>query len=153
MEVFPCSSNCLGNAISMSILNKAAFLFRVPTEVINRSGSYWGCLPEYGVVQVALDILTWYAMTRHSAGCLVGSAGQTTGLTNAILTNSHKLLTSVCSVICSDGYYSTFFLVANYGFDLCCLIFEILKIIHFFCRDFTYCEPIFIIIMRIAFGE
>ena len=100
--VFSCSSRCLRDAISMSILNKTAFRFKVPTGVINRFSSYWGCLQVYGVVQAVSGILTWCVMTRHSASCLDESAERIIGLTSVISTSSHKP-SNVCSANCPAG--------------------------------------------------
>lgn len=101
--VFPCSSSCLTNAVSMSALSKVTFLSKVPTGGTNHSCSYWDCLQVCGVAPAVSGILTLCAMTQRFATCLAGSAGPTTGLANAISTSSRKPSTNACSATFSSG--------------------------------------------------
>ena len=101
----PSFSRYSKNAISPNILNRAVFLFRVPTGVISRFCSYWNCLQVFGAVQAVSDILTWFVMTLRSATCWAGNMELTTGLTSVISTSSHTPSTSVRSANCSVGSF------------------------------------------------
>lgn len=75
----------------------------VPTGGTNHCSSYWDCLQVCGVVPAVSGVLTLCAMTLRFATCLAGSAGPTTGLTNAISTSSRKPSTNTCSATFSSG--------------------------------------------------